>query len=222
MTGDELRRFRERRQLSKGELAELLNQALDRKYDGESVARWERGDRRPSRSVVAFVEDLAASELGNLGSLLDTGGAGGMEDGDAPLAGGSEDTAPGPGPMAPQAPMLSGSSTWGRACEELWELIATGVGMIGAAVNNPALVNDGAIIAQDKAALGAAWGRLAETNETFRRMLVGMTEGGAWLQVSMVTGTTLSKCWQSHAAYAAAATLHAEDNGHGAEQPVAA
>ena len=197
MTGDDLRRLRERRGLSRQELAEALNAALDSTYTADSIARWERG-REPAKKVTAFLEELAVSEFSDVGA--------GLEPDDQPLEPpepAAGDTAPGPGPSpAAQVPVTSGRGAWVKACEELWELVATGVGMVGAATGNLALVNDGAIIAQDKAALGAAWGKLAETNETFRRMLVGMTEGGAWLQVALVTGTTFSKCYQGHAQYA--------------------
>jgi transcriptional regulator with XRE-family HTH domain len=205
VTGEDLRKLRERRGLERQELAEAINASLGTDYSADTVGRWERG-REPAKKVTAFLEELAVSEFA--GEL-------GLEPDDRPLedlppdAGG--DTPPGPGPSAAiaQPPITSGRGAYVRACEELWEMIATGVGMMGAATGNMALVNDGAIIAQDKAALGAAWGKLAETNETFRRMLVGMTEGGAWLQVALVTGTTFSKCWQGHVAYTAHARQQA-------------
>lgn len=202
MNGQELRRLRERRELSPEELAELLNTSLGTDYTGETVKRWERSNRKPAAKVNAFLEELAVRSLTDDLGRGDGGGELDVDDlplEDPPAHG--QDTAPGLPPAAPK--LGSGSSTWAKACEELWELIATGVGMVGAATSNPALLRDGEIILADKQALGAAWGRLAETNETFRRMLVGMTEGGVWLQVAMVTGTTLSKCWQSHQEYAA-------------------
>ncbi len=196
MTGDDLRKLRERRGLNRHELAAAINSALGTEYSGDSVARWERG-REPAKKVTAFLEELAVSEFSAVTPPA-------LEQDDLPLDDApAADVPPGPGPAPAQVPVTSGRGAWVKACEELWEMIATGVGMMGAATGNMALVNDGAIIANDKAALGAAWGKLAETNETFRRMLVGMTEGGAWLQVALVTGTTFSKCYQGHAAYAA-------------------
>ena len=201
MNGDDLRKFSERRGLEKAELAQLLNSALGRKYDGETVSRWERGDRTISKPVASFLEELAVTT--GLSGDVPAADEYAAQRAQEPVSG---DTSPGPGPnLDPQPQMLTGSSAWAKACEELWEMIAAGVGMVGAATGSHALVNDGAIIAADKQALGAAWGRLAETNETFRKMLVGMTEGGAWLQVAMVTGTTVSKCWQSHVAIAESA-----------------
>lgn len=202
MTGDDLKRLRERRGLDRGELAEAINMALGTNYNGESIARWERG-RDPAKKVTAFLEELAVSEFA--GELAGVDLPADDRPFDDPAADESGDTPPGPGPAGAtaQPPITSGRGVYVKACEELWEMIATGVGMMGAATGNMALVNDGAVIAQDKAALGAAWGKLAETNETFRKMLVSMTEGGAWLQVALVTGTTFSKCWQGHTVYAA-------------------
>jgi transcriptional regulator with XRE-family HTH domain len=198
VTGEELKRLRERRGLERQELADAINLSIGTAYSGESIARWERG-REPAKKVTAFLEELAVSEFAGVTAEPQ------LEPSELPLdepAADAGDTPPGPGPTARPTPQPAiGGGPWVRACEELWEMIATGVGMVGAATGNLALVNDGAVIAQDKAALGAAWGKLAETNETFRRMLVGMTEGGAWLQVSLVTGTTFSKCWQGHVAY---------------------
>lgn len=213
MDGESLRKLRERRGISTDDLALLLNQSLGKNYSGETVARWERG-RTISKSVDAFLDELAVQW--------------GLDDGLAPpLAGerieqeewqptpggpaGDDSVPPGPGPTpAPQPRIGSGSSTWALACTELWEMIASGVGMVGAVVRSDALMMDGAIIDADKQALGQAWGKLAETNETFRKMLVGMTEGGAWLQVAMVTGTTMSKCWQSHGQFAQQEKLNGE------------
>ncbi len=224
MTGDDLRKLRERRGLDRDELAALINQALGKDYSGESVARWERG-RKPSRHVEAFLDELAVGQL--LPPL--------EADGETPAAAAPDDpygpdsppgdSAPGPGPSAVTQPKVGGSNAWTTACTELWEMIATGVGMMGAVVGSPALMADGAIIAADKEALGQAWGKLAETNETFRKMLVSMTEGGAWLQVALITGTTLSKCWQNHAQIAQMIRDQATENGYtgtGEPAPVAA
>lgn len=230
MTGTDLRRLRERRGLNRDELAALINEAIGppakgKPYDAETVARWERG-REPAARVRAFLDELAIESLAD---DLSGAPAGLDPDDDAPLdAAPAGDSAPGGPAMPPAAPRLGGgSSTWTRACEELWELVATGVGMVGAATGNLALVRDGEIILADKGALGAAWGRLAETNETFRRMLTGMTEGGVWLQVAMVTGSTFSKCWQSHQAYAqhlarVAAAAAESENGSGGEYDLGA
>lgn len=200
-----MRTLRERNSWTRKQLAEDLNAALGRRYNDETVGRWERDVRGIPRGVETFLTELslAAAVDGVFGDGAEQASTGP----DSPPA----DSAPA-GLMEPQ--IAVGSGVYVRACEELWELIATGVGMVGAATNSPALLNDGAIIANDKQALGKAWGKLAETNETFRKLLVGMTEGGAWLQVAMVTGTTVSKCWQGHAFYQQQARAEAGANGH--------
>lgn len=200
MSGDQLTSMMERRNLEKQDLAEILNNALGRNYNVESIRRWQTGARAIPRNVEAFLEELALD--GGFRPDTPPAPAGGpQEPTDEPSW--AADTEPGPGPSAaPQAPLGDGGA-YQRACEDLWEMIATGIGMIGAATGSDALMYDGQVILQDKQALGAAWGRLAASNDTFRRMLIGMTEGGAWLQVSLVTGTTLSRCWQGHAQLAA-------------------
>jgi transcriptional regulator with XRE-family HTH domain len=231
----DIRALRERLNLSQQEFADLIGGALGRSYSERTLRKWERPSdaTEPGKAVQVFLDELAVGstdpDFAFIGPSEDPTG-----DADAPP--GFEgldvgDSAPGPpgGAREAQPPLTSGRGVWVKACEELWEMIAAGVGMTGAAIGSPALMSDGAIIEADKAALGAAWGKLAETNETFRRMLVGMTEGGAWLQVAMVTGTTVSKCWQNHAAYAAynrqQAAAEADLNGHRgdpADEPVAA
>jgi hypothetical protein len=227
MKGGEIEQLRERLALSRGELAATLNEALDKKYSATSIRQWEEEARNPSAAVSAFLDELARSrDYEALAGLIDEpqpfGPGPQLTIGVEPSEGErTADSAPG-GDSGPTAqPALSSERTvLARACEELVELIATGVGMLGAATGNLALVGDGQIISADKKALGAAYGKLAETNETFRRMLVGLTEGGAWFQVAVVTGTTVSKCWQNHAEHAAyAAQVAAQQNGY-AEQVV--
>ena len=87
---------------------------------------------------------------------------------------------------------------YARVCEELFELIATGVGLVGAVTGSEKLRIDGEIILADKKNLGKAYGKLAETNETFRNMLTGMHGGGAWLNVALVTGITAGKLMRNH------------------------
>ena len=220
MNGQELRKLRARRQWSQRDLAAAINAALDRTYTTGSISPWETGRRPIPADVATFLDELA------LDTALppdDDGLSQPLADEAGEVA--AADTAPGAGrpadSLSPQ-PAVSGGA-YARACTELWELIASGVGMIGAATGSPLLMHDGAIIAGDSKALGEAWGRLAETNATFRKMLVGMTEGGAWLQVALVTGTTVSKCYQSHAQYALETGAAAAQNGHLADvaEPVA-
>lgn len=217
-SGDDLRRLLDRKQLDRDELAELINTSLDTSYNGETVARWLRG-RTPAAKVRAFLDSLAVDPL--------TDDPPAFEPGDEPLEHEpAVDTPPGPGPKPafPPTPAVGGKDAYTRACTELVEMIAMGVGLVGATLGSAALIGDGAIIQDDAAALGAAYGKLAEQNETFRRMLIGMTTGGVWLQVAAVTGTTLSKCWQNHGyhAHVRADALRSSEHGHTDETDAAA
>jgi hypothetical protein len=97
-------------------------------------------------------------------------------------------------------PPMSSSGLYAKVCEDLWGMVAMLTSSVGALAGNDRLVMDGQVIDQDKRALGRAWGKLAETNETFRKMLASATSGGAWLEIALVTGTTASKIWAVHSA----------------------
>lgn len=195
ISGAEIKALRAERGWTQRELAEVLNTALGTSYRPDTIGAWEREKegKRISAGPSAFLQQL----------VLEPPAAPGEDDAPpepslGPVAADTPprwDDAP-PQPALPPGPAARGLHA--KACAELWEMIATGVGMVGAATGNDALVADGQIIARDKEKLGEAWGKLAETNETFRKMLVSMTEGGAWLQVALVTGTTFSRCYQSH------------------------
>lgn len=213
MTGDDLRKLRERRGWSQKELAEALNVALGKQYGSGSISPWETGKRRIPDDVSAFLDELALTTAMPSDADPDADPLAGAPHGDV-----AADTAPGvdPGAVTPPQPRIGASGgAYAKACTELWEIIASGVGMMGAATGSEALMFDGQVIATDAPALGAAWGRLAEENATFRKMLLSMTEGGAWLQVALVTGTTVSKCYQGHAQYAQARAEAALLNGNG-------
>jgi transcriptional regulator with XRE-family HTH domain len=200
VTGAQMRSLRERLGLSRGQLIEALNASLDRRYDSTSISRWERGIHKVPAAVEGFLDELALqSGLEALGAPLSDEPAPATDPPDSmpgePLG---PDSVPGGGFEA-QAPMqLRGSPLLVTACTEMWEMIATGLGTVGALIGSEGLILDGQIVNADKAALGEAWGRLAETNETLRRMLNSAVEGGVWLQVALVTGSTFSKCYQGH------------------------
>lgn len=194
IVGADVKRLLDKRGWAYKDLAEVLNQALGRNYGSGSISPWVNDKRSVPPDVAAFIETLM------IDSALPPEQQPPPAEDDTPPA----DVPPGDGPPAdvqPQPPLTAGG-TYARACTELWQIIASGVGMVGAATGSQAMMMDGAIIDADKEALGAAWGKLAEENETFRKMLRGMTEGGAWLQVCLVTGTTASKMYQNHAQYA--------------------
>jgi transcriptional regulator with XRE-family HTH domain len=190
MDGEQIRRYREKKNISQRALSEILHEALGTGTQSK-LSEWESGKRKIPEHVSVFMDALAMQE----GLRLD----------DPPPAPPPlpprepgepvEDTAP--RPTVPQ-PSISSSGIYSRVCEDLWEMIATGVGMIGALLGSDALMVDGRIIDEDAEALGKAYGKLAETNETFRRMLVGMTSSGAWLEIAMVTGGTVGKMYRNH------------------------
>lgn len=207
MTAAELRELRERRDWSQSDLSKALNLALGRNYGTGSISNWETGKRPIPKHVSTFLDELVMADA--LEASANGSGPPFIEPSYEPpdderqpaetTPSVAEDVAPG----APQQALVSQRSLYEKACIELWEMIAAGVGMVGAATGSQALVLDGQIILGDREALGRAWGKLAETNDTFRKLLVSMTEGGAWLQVALATGTTVSKCWQSHQLLAA-------------------
>lgn len=202
MKGSELRRFREEQGWSQDELGRVLKAALG-KGSGTTVGKWENEQRPVPEDVAAMVASLQLEAAFPDEKPLDEDAfALGSEP--APVEGHGGDTAPPePGERSREAaPVgqtpLPGGSGYAKVCRELWELIATGVGMIGGATGSETLRKDGEILYADSAALGQAWGKLAETNDTFRRILLGATGGGAWLELALVTSMTGTKLYRNH------------------------
>lgn len=189
MSADEVRELRERLGWSQTQLSAVLTDALGSNYGRGTVGHWETGRRPVPAAAAAFLEQIALAP----------------EDAPEPPQKPAKpprgtDTAPTPdGPQMASQQLYAGS-TYATVCEQFFELIATGVGMIGAGIGSPALRADGAAILEDKQALGAAWGKLAETNETFRNMILATDKQGAYLAVALATGTTAGKIWRNHAA----------------------
>jgi transcriptional regulator with XRE-family HTH domain len=211
VTGDELRALRERQGWSQEALGELLKASMG-KGSSTTVGKWEKGVRPVPQDVASFLGQLELEQAYPPPDEFDRVLEGEHEpplDSEASSSrGGNGDAVPPPPPptreaaeaVAGQPPLLPGGNAYSRVCEELWELVATGLGMVGAVTGSESLRQDGLIIAADKQALGKAYGKLAETNDTFRRMLVGMTSGGAWTEVALVSGITFGKCYRSHQA----------------------
>ena len=82
----------------------------------------------------------------------------------------------------------------------------------GKGLKNAPVERDGAIIQAHSAALGAAYGKLAEQNETFRRLIIGMTQGGAWVEVAGVTVLLAQAIATNHRDYNAWARDQQRDN----------
>lgn len=188
MTGEELKTIQSRYGWSNKQLADLVNGALDRKYDGSKMSQWRNDRAAIPTDVAAFLAGLdetppPTEDLTDFGIIEHP-----------------EDTAPGGGSIPDRKPLaLASSGIYARTCEEFFELISTAVGMIGGALGNQAIMQDGLIIYGDKAELGKAWGKLAENNETFRRLLMATDKQGAYLAVALATGTTVGKIWRNHA-----------------------
>lgn len=216
MRGGELRRFREEQGWSQDELAKLLKASLG-KGSSTTVGKWENEQRPVPDDVAALVAQLQLEAAMPGEPPLDEATFG-LDSGLPPVEGSKGDTAPpepdtrgtAAGAVTVGTPPLPGGSSYTRVCTELWEMVATGIGMVGAAVGSEGLRRDGEIILADSPALGRAWGKLAETNDTFRRILLGATSGGAWLEVSMVTGMTTAKLWRSHQELAARRAVERE------------
>jgi transcriptional regulator with XRE-family HTH domain len=198
--GGELRRWREEQGWSQDELARLLKASLG-KGSSTTVGKWENGVRPVPEDVSALVAKLQLEAAFPDEPPLDEDALG-LSSSPSPVEGEAGDSVP-PEPgersqvSAGQLP-LPGGGSYARVCEELWELVATGVGMVGAVTGSEGLRRDGEILHADRVALGRAWGKLAETNDTFRRMILGATTSGAWLEVAMVSGITFGKCYRSH------------------------
>ena len=197
MDGKDLRRIRERNEWTQAQLSDLLKATFDGKYSGTQVGRWEKGTSKIPDSVASFLVELEIGE----GFGVDFGADAGVEPGSDAREDPVSDSAPPPPPDAGIGnigALLPSGGIYARVCEEMWELVATGIGMAGAVTGSETLQADGRIILEDKQALGKAYGKLAETNETFRRMLTGMTSSGAWLEVALVSGITAGKLMRNH------------------------
>ena len=199
MNGEQLKQLREQQGWSQAKLADLLNPALDRKYGSATISRWETGKAPIPAAVGTFLNDLElAPTIPDEHLSYEEPGP------DFPFAGGDEGDTPPPPPSAGAGgesaafSLPTTSSAYARVCEELFELIATGVGLVGAVTGSETLQQDGVIILADKRELGRAWAKVAETNETFRNMLTGMHGGGAWLNVALVSGITVGKVMRNH------------------------
>jgi transcriptional regulator with XRE-family HTH domain len=197
-----LQAFRERQGWSREQLRELLNASLpeDKAYSSKSdvIGRWERGERKMPAHVGTLLDALELEAAFPPAEVEPAARDYEHPAEDSPPPPPTDETKPQPSGVA----MLTsgGNPALARVCEELWEMVATGFGVVGAVTGSEALRRDGEIILAEKEALGKAYGKLAETNATFRKMLTGMTTSGAWLEVAMVTGITGGKMMRSHQA----------------------
>ena len=188
MTGEQFKRIQERYGWSGRQLSELLTASLGRNVSQTTVSSW----RNDKQTIPADVQGFLLGLEENPDPPVDLSDFGIIEH--------PEDSAPGGGSLPDKKPLvLASTGAYSRVCEEFFELISTAVGMIGAAIGNQTVQRDGLIIHEDKRELGRAWGKLAETNETFRRMLEATDKQGAYLAVALATGTTVGRIWRNHA-----------------------
>lgn len=217
MTPEQLKQIRRQLKLTQEELGRLIGEALyeGRPLVGTTIGRYEMGKREIPLEVETFLLELVRSRGEDPPAPQPAEGQA------AEGAGAAADTPPPPQePPQPatSAPVgLTGGGAYAKVCTELWETIGVGVGLVGATTGSAALVGDAQIIDRNKRDLGAAWGKLAETNETFRRMLVGLTTSSAWLEVAMVTGKTVGEMYWHHQAVKAQQV--ASGNGHVPAEP---
>jgi transcriptional regulator with XRE-family HTH domain len=212
MTGEELKAWRESQGLTEKDLASLLNEPLGRKYGADTVRRWEKGERNLPRGVVDFLAGGAASTTASGGE-----GGGDPSSPGAPLAPG-EDLPPRAQPDSKPAllPVLSGGE-YAKACEDLWDMIGFGLVAAGTGLGRPAIRSDGYIICgwEDatgkheglKRELGVAYGKLAERNRTFQRLVLALSQESVWAEVVIVTAKLAQQMYANHMRYA---TLEAE------------
>jgi hypothetical protein len=185
----------------------LLTDALGKGHAQGSVLRWERGERPVPRTVVDYL-------AGNGGTHIpeSPGGDGAA----APPPG--EDLPPRAQPDSKPAlvPAVTGGE-YAKACEDLWDMVGFGLVAAGTGLGRPALKNDGYLICgwEDasgkheglKRELGVAYGKLAERNRTFQRIVLAMSQESVWAEVIIVTGKLAQQMYANHMRYA---TLEAQ------------
>lgn len=191
--GTLVKTFRELNNMTQADLAKHLTENVGLNVSETTIGRWERDQRHTPEPVVAYMQGGAADSP--------IAPEPGLDDGAPPAA---DDAPPSvPGGVRRPAPSLQLSSvTYEAACVDLWEMIGFGVKLFGQAVRNPVLMTDGDIIDSQKQDLGRAYGKLAEKNDTFRRLVIGLTQGGIWVEVTSVTVKMAVTIAQNHQAYA--------------------
>lgn len=192
MKPEQITRLRKAQGWTRKELASLLTGSLDRAVSETTLGRYEKGERQIPEEVNRFLDALALE--GGLPPEPDLPSEQAFDEGlgsDAPPA---EPFGAG----KPTPPLMHRTGAYVNACTELFEVLATAVGTVGALAGSQVLVADGQILAEDKQALGQAWGKLAETNETLRGWLVAASTSGAWFEVALASGLTAGRLLRNH------------------------
>jgi transcriptional regulator with XRE-family HTH domain len=210
VTADELREWRKSQGLTQKEVAAILNEPLGRKYNGVTIGRWESGRNPIPRPVLDY---LAGNGAAPARAPDDPGGD------SAAAAPPGEDLPPRAQPDSNRpalVPAVSGGE-YAKACEDLWDMVGFGLVAAGTGLGKPALKNDGYLICgwEDasgkheglKRELGVAYGKLAERNRTFQRIVLAMSQESVWAEVIIVTGKLAQQMYANHMRYA---TLEAQ------------
>jgi transcriptional regulator with XRE-family HTH domain len=208
VTGAELREWRKGQGLTQQEVATILNGALGTNYRDYKIGHWENEKRKIPAHVLDFLAGGAASTT-----------AVGEESAASPgTPAPGEDLPPRAQPDSKPAllPVLSGGE-YAKACEDLWDMIGFGLVAAGTGLQRPAIRNDGYIICgwEDasgkheglKRELGVAYGKLAERNRTFQRLVIALSQESVWAEVVIVTAKMGQQMYANHMRYA---TLEAE------------
>lgn len=196
MNGQQLREWRESKGLTQGQVAEFVNETLmlTEPISGNNIGYYERERQRIPADIAAFFDQIVATP----DDVID-----GLE---IPEPKPRRPRKPKEQDEAPQAPVGSGQQTlpfdpgrtYTQACTELWRIVALGFSGWGMLFQKPVYIDDGKLIDQQAAALGEAWGKAAEQNETLKRWVGSLSEGGVWVQVSIVTGQLAGSLAQNH------------------------
>jgi hypothetical protein len=209
VTGAELRAWRKSQGLTSTDLSVLLTDALGKGHGQGSVLRWERGERPVPGSVIDYLAGGAQQQAPG------GGGAAAEPPGDTP----GEDLPPRAQPDTNRPallPIVTGGE-YAKACEDLWDMIGFGLVAAGTGLRKPAIRNDGYLISgwEDasgkheglKRELGVAYGKLAERNRTFQRLVLAMSQESVWAEVIIVTAKLAQQIYANHMRYA---TLEAQ------------
>jgi transcriptional regulator with XRE-family HTH domain len=197
--GERVREFRRLNGLkTQQQLVEHLERNIGLKVSSSTVGRWENDQTHTPERVIAYLE----------GRITD--------DDQAPPQAPPEGAQAVPPPMGedlppgsfgdetraqerePIRPLQITSQLYEKACVDLWDMIGFGFVVAGQGLGRRVIYDDGLIIQANKQELGRAYGKLAEQNETFRRVIVGMTQGGVWVEVVGVTVKLGMQLAQNH------------------------
>ena len=145
MNGKDLADFRAKRGMTQKQLAELINVSLGRSHVAQKISKWEREVEPVPKNVQTFLTELQLEEALPSNLLIEPEYEPPTED-LPPLDGETGDSAPPPPPGTAEqvaAILPSGGRTiYARMCEEMFEMVATGIGLIAVATNNPTLTAD--------------------------------------------------------------------------------